>query len=237
MMAYLAEDEPFSDNQNFNSSIFQTSVDVVDGSSHLDYVQMNQVRLQRESLALQNDKPGWFLESKPIQEFEAGFIFAIMGDFNLPQYSTHPKVRMDWWKYWFTNESFPYELGWHPPPVPRGSDFVLSASSRILAAEATATPTPLPSNAIGSAPLAGTLFEGSRTTTYQVPTFTPYAAPGVGPNDKRDIVSTYELTKASVSFKNPYVQKLAASDIADKQAYASSRMAAFEEAKALSKAG
>lgn len=230
MMSYLPESAAFSDNQNFNASIFETSLDVLEGSSHVDYEQMNQIRLQREALSLNNTRPGWFIEAKPIQEFEAGFIFAVMGDFNLPNYNSTPTIRVDWWKYWFTNESFPYELGWHPPTVPRGSAFVLSASSEVLAAQVTSTPSPLVSGAVGAADAPGTLSEAGATTTYQIPTFVPYAAPGVGAADKRDVTTTTDPSATAVPLKNPYMQTLAPSDIAAQQAYATSLMSSLTAA-------
>lgn len=229
MMNYLPPSAPFSDNQNFNETIFETSIDVLKGSSHMTYAQMNEVRLQRESLALQNDKKGWFLESKPIQEFEAGFIFAVMGDFNLPDYSTTPQVRVDWWRYWFHNESLPYPLGWLPPKVKRGLPFVSSVSQAILAAHVTSTPTPLPSGAIGPAEAAGTLNEATATTTYAIPTFRPYAAAGVGPNDKRAEAAPTRVPAAVV--KNPYVDVLDIADIAAQQAHAVSRMLVGRDAQ------
>lgn len=102
--AWISGPEDFADNKNFNASIFQTSLDVLEGSSHMNYQQMNQVRLQREALSKKETYPGWFMESKPIQEFEAGFIFGVMGDFNLPNYIKNPQVKVEWWEYWFSNE-------------------------------------------------------------------------------------------------------------------------------------
>jgi len=156
-----------------------------------------------------------------------------MGDFNLPNYNSTPEVRVDWWRYWFTNESLPYELGWHPPTSARGADFILSVSSAILAAPVSSTPTPLPSGAIGSGQPAGVLNEATATTTYQLPTWTPYAAPGVGPNDKRDTAPMPKPTaspteQAAPVLKNPYLETLALSDIAAQQADATSRMAALK---------
>lgn len=232
MMSYLPDGAAFTDNQNFNASIFQSSLDVLGGSTHVNYKQMNQIRLQREALSLNNTVPGWFVESKPIQEFEAGFIFAVMGDFNLPKYNVTPKIRVEWWNYWFTNESFPYELGWHPPTVPRGSDFVLSASSEVLAARVKSTPAPLVSGAVGTADAPGTLNEAVATTTYQIPTFEPYAAAGVGGADKRDVSTSTEATATAVPVINPYMQTLAPSDIAAQQAYATSVMSVLSSMSA-----
>jgi len=232
MMSYLPKKKAYSDNQNFNASIFETSLAVVDGSSHVNYAQMNQIRLQREALSLNTTRKGWFVEAKAIQEFEAGFIFAVMGDFNQPHYNSTPEIRVDWWRYWFTNESFPYHLGWHPPTVARGSSFVLSASSAVLAARVTHTPAPLVSGAIGPNDAPGQLDEAAATTTYAIPTFAPYAAPGVHANDKRDVATTAEATATMVPVKNPYAQTLALSDIAAQQAYASSVMDVLATASA-----
>lgn len=230
MMSYLPKKKGVSsDNQNFNASIFQTSLAVLKGSTHANYAQMNQVRLQREALSLNTTRPGRSLESKAIQEFEASFIFAVTGDFNLANYNTMPEIRVDWWNYWCTNESFPYHLGWHPPTVARGKYFVLSASSQVLAAHVTQTPKPLLSGAIGLNTPPGTPSEAKATTTYAIPIFLPYAAKGVGPNDKRDVdvATTSKIASAmDVPLRDRYVETLAASDLAAQQAMAKSQISA-----------
>ena len=96
-MNYLGNADEHTDNLNFNATIFKQSVDVMAGSSHMNMSDMNQVRLQRESNSMQEAFKGWFTEEVPIQEFEAAFIFGVMGDFTLPKYFDNPQVRMDWW--------------------------------------------------------------------------------------------------------------------------------------------
>ena len=179
-MNYLEDPTEHSDNYNFNASIFQESLDVVKGFSHMNTQQMNEVRLQRESNSQQTDFEGWFIEQKPIQEFEAAFIFAAMSDFNLREYFTNPQVRVEWWQYWFENEKLPYELGWHRPYPPKDIDFVLSVSSKILHERVVSTPTPLPSGAIGPGEEALPLLKNVANTTYPLPTFTPYRGPMAG---------------------------------------------------------
>ncbi|KAI5370369.1 Putative chloroperoxidase [Septoria linicola] len=229
-MNYQSSPSENSDNLNFNSTIFQESLDVLGGSSHMNFQQMQQVRLQRESLSEQQAYPGWFTESIPIQEFEAGFIFGVMGDFNLPNYIKNPQVRVAWWKYWFSNEALPYELGWHPPFPPKDVNFLLSASSRILAATVTSTPSPLPSGALAGAPAPEALPTKVDTTTYHLATQAPYVgtiAHKGGIHLREAAAAT--ATPAPVStftFKNPYVQTLAMEDIVLQQEFAKKRMAA-----------
>nr|AAA33026.1 chloroperoxidase precursor [Leptoxyphium fumago]CAA28172.1 chloroperoxidase [Leptoxyphium fumago] len=172
----VANSNDFIDNRNFDAETFQTSLDVVAGKTHFDYADMNEIRLQRESLSNELDFPGWFTESKPIQNVESGFIFALVSDFNLPDNDENPLVRIDWWKYWFTNESFPYHLGWHPPSPAREIEFVTSASSAVLAASVTSTPSSLPSGAIGPGAEAVPLSFASTMTPFLLATNAPYYA-------------------------------------------------------------
>lgn len=205
----------------------------------MNYQQMNQVRLQREALSKQDTYPGWFTESKPIQEFEAGFIFAVMGDFNLPNHIAEPQVRVEWWNYWFSNEALPYELGWHRPSPKKDVNFMLSASSRVLAAPVTSTPSPLVSGAIGLDAAPVLLPTQVNTITYELPFGTPYVGPiaterGFGHNNgngpfKRgpEAAQATRAPEAVYTPMNPYVQTLAHSDIVNQQAIASSRMAQY----------
>lgn len=140
--------------------------------------QANEVRLQRESLAKKFDAPGWFKQSKSTTEFELGFIFAVMTDFNLADPINNPQVRVDWWNYWFHNESFPTPLGWHKPMPPRQKAFVAKVSSSVLAAKVTSTPVPLPSGAIGPASPPAVLPNQPTGRILPLPTNPPYAAKG-----------------------------------------------------------
>lgn len=164
------------DNYNFNETIFDTSLAVLGDSTHMDYAAAQEVRLQRESLALAGDWPTWFDESRPLMLVEIGFIYGVMTDFNLPDDVTNPQVRVDWWKYWFHNESFPTPLGWHKPNPPREGSFVVSVSSEVLAAPATSTPSPLPSDALGPAGLPSALPSQPTVPILPLPTYAPYAA-------------------------------------------------------------
>lgn len=163
-----------ANNHDFNATIFSQSLSALHGKSHMNIQDANELRLGRESSALLLDYPGWFFESKPTQETEVGFIFAVMKDFNLPNYLTNPKVRVDWWSFWFgesrshknqvtrtailinhaANQRFPTDLGWRKPTPTVSIGFVTSVSSAVLAAQVTSTPSPLPSGAIGPAPPA-----------------------------------------------------------------------------------
>ena len=109
----------------------------------MNFQQMNEVRNQRQALSSISDKPGWFTLAQDVQETEAGFIFAIMKDFNIPDYLTNPQVRVEWWNFWFAYESFPTPLGWMRPTVQIEQSFVSSCSSAIRTAQSlTSTPTP-----------------------------------------------------------------------------------------------
>lgn len=221
-MKYIAGPDDHSDNANFNQTIFDDSLAVLQNSSHMTIQQMNQVRLQRESLSLQQTWPGWFEESRPIQEFESGFIFAVMGDFHLPNFQKEPMVRVEWWKYWFENEALPYELGWHRPEPRKDVNYVLSVSSRVLAASLTSTPSPIPSGAL-HADLAPALLPADvATTTYELPHYTPYIGT-IGKPAKR-AEATAAPTPA-MAFKNPYVHTLDMDDIARQQQMANDRVA------------
>ena len=99
-----------ADNHDFNATIFQTSLAVLNGDSHMTFSQANEVRLQRESIASVADKPGWFTVAQDTQETELGFIFAVMKDFNLPNYLTNPIVRVDWWDFWFSKSYIPTQM-------------------------------------------------------------------------------------------------------------------------------
>lgn len=182
------------------------------------------MRLQRESLSQQQAWPGWFLEQKPIQEFEAGFIFAVMGDFNLADYLTNPMVYVPWWQFWFSNEALPYELGWHPPNPPKDVNFVLSVSSAVLAAELTSTPSPLPTAAIGPAPAPVALPAEVDTTTYALVTGPPYVGTiASSRNNKRDEATSTDAAittlapATTATLKNPYLETLSISDIIRQQ--------------------
>nr|P04963.3 RecName: Full=Chloroperoxidase; AltName: Full=Chloride peroxidase; Short=CPO; Flags: Precursor [Leptoxyphium fumago]ANZ54412.1 heme-thiolate peroxidase HTP1 [Leptoxyphium fumago]CAC16733.1 chloroperoxidase [Leptoxyphium fumago] len=232
----VANSNDFIDNRNFDAETFQTSLDVVAGKTHFDYADMNEIRLQRESLSNELDFPGWFTESKPIQNVESGFIFALVSDFNLPDNDENPLVRIDWWKYWFTNESFPYHLGWHPPSPAREIEFVTSASSAVLAASVTSTPSSLPSGAIGPGAEAVPLSFASTMTPFLLATNAPYYAqdPTLGPNDKREAAPA--ATTSMAVFKNPYLEAIGTQDIKNQQAYVSSKAAAMASAMAANKA-
>lgn len=233
-MKYLSSWDEHTDNLSFNNTIFDTSLDVLKGASHVNWQMANEIRLQRESLAVQDDYPNWFVENIPVQEFEFGFIFAVMGDFNLPYVNTDPKIRVDWWRYWFINESFPTSLGWHKPETPRNLAFVQSASSRILAAGIPSTPSILPSGAIETSyPVVGTLPATLTTVLEPLAHPTPYVGPGL--LAKRDAAQSTPTTATSGSqaqitgepqsykFKNPYVERLEISDISIQKSHASAR--------------
>jgi hypothetical protein len=248
-MAYLSNGDEFTDNYNFNLSIFEASLSPVGGLTHVDFTNANQIRLQTESNALVNDYLGWFVQDIPVQEGEFGFIYAVMSDPTLAGFSTgEPSIRLDWWKYWFINESFPFPLGWAKPVPPQEASFVASVSSRILAAAISSTPSPLPINALSPfAPPAATLPSADTTTLYPLPTYTPYVAPLSSALQRRAMPSNVltRLPSAALnayyaveskhpepSFKNPLFEPLAVSDIAAKQAWARTHMSQVQEALA-----
>jgi hypothetical protein len=229
-MAYQPSIQVHSDNNDFNATIFQQSIDVLGGADHVNFQQMNQIRLQRESLSMQQAYPGWFLEAKPTTEFEAGFIFSVMSDFNLSDYSTNPQIYVPWWQFWFTNEALPYELGWHPPNPPKDVNFVLSVSSAILAASVTSTPSPLPSDAIGPANRPMALPAEVDTMTYPLVTNAPYVGPYATNHHKRDDATSTDAPATTLgpattmTAKNPYVDTLLMEDIIRQQDVAGARM-------------
>ncbi|KAF7190368.1 Chloroperoxidase [Pseudocercospora fuligena] len=147
-----------TDNIYFNSSEFQTSLDVVGykpsnppKKALANYQQFNEIRLQRESIQNKTDWPGWFQQNIPPTLFETGFIFGATFDRDSKgnMIGSVPMVRLDWWNFWFSEESFPTQLGWVPASTNVFQfDFITSVSSAVLNAKVTSTPNPLPSGAL-----------------------------------------------------------------------------------------
>ena len=251
-MGYLASEDEFVDNHNFNLSIFESALAPFSDLTHMDYANANEFRLLRESDAMVADYPGWFTQAIPTQEFEFGFIYALVSDFDLPGYSEgEPAIRIDWWKYWFVNESLPTPLGWHKPNPPKEIDFVTSASSRILAAGVAWTPTPLPSGALSpSAAAAAPLPTADTTTVYPLALNTPYVGPiGDACQEKRAVVDAprahapqtdgrpaqtlnarmaVETSNSAPPLKNPYMESIDVDYIAARHAWASSQLSSMK---------
>ena len=80
---------------------------------YANYQQFNQIRLQRESQQNRADFPGSFQQNIPPTLFETGFIFGATFDRDSSgnMIGTTPSVRLDWWNFWFQEESFPTQLG------------------------------------------------------------------------------------------------------------------------------
>jgi len=239
---YLSSFSQHSDNQNLNTTIFEgSSLAAIPGATHVNFTQGNEIRLRREIDSLNTAYPGWFTENIPVQEFELAYAFAVISDPALPGYSTgFPEIRVDFWRYWFINESFPTPLGWLPPSPPREVDFILSVSSRILNARVSATPTALPGDQ-ASAPAPGTL-PPAAPTVYPLPAYVPYIGPiGASTNGRQQVARAPAAVAAvptpaptfppSVPFKNPYAEVMAVADIAAQQAHAANRIAALEALK------
>ena len=205
----------------------------------MDYSQANLIRLQRESTALQLDIPEWFLVDRPTMVFELGFIFAVMTDPTLGD--DEPQVRNDWFTYWFVNESFPSPLGWKKPDPPRESDFVISASKRVLAAPVTSTPSPLPSGALDTTQSPGTeLTNLPASILFPLPSDAPYFAtnppvvkrqatttsgsPTTNPtlaSARLQAVAEVEATAGPLRFQNPYVDEIPVEQLSRRVAAAS----------------
>lgn len=103
-----------------------------------------------------------------------------------------PVVRLDWWNFWFQEESFPTQLGWVPAHTSVFQfDFITSVSSAVLAASITSTPTSLPPGATAhTAPLPNNLPEQDPSPTVPLFTGTAYVAPTAPSNiraNKRDV--------------------------------------------------
>jgi len=77
-----------------------------------NYQQFNDIRLQRESIQNQRDFPGWFQQNVPPTLFETGFIFGATFDRDSSgkMKESTPMARLDWWNFWFSEESFPTQL-------------------------------------------------------------------------------------------------------------------------------
>lgn len=146
-----------------------------------DYQDFQQIRLQRESQQNQADFPGTFQQNIPPTLFEVGFIFGATFDRNSTgcMIGTTPQVRLDWWNFWFSEESFPTQLGWVPASTEVFNfDFITSVSKNVLAATVTSTPTSLPSGALATTfpPLAD-LPDTDPNPTYPLFQGTAYVAP------------------------------------------------------------
>ena len=231
-----------TNNQNFNATIFGTSIDVLGDATHMNFQQAQQVRLQRESLAMLDDLTTWFTENRAVNLFEIGFIFAVMGDFNLPGYPQTLEVRKDWWQYWFTNESFPEPLGWHKPTSALNFDFVTSASSAVLAATVTSTPSPLPADATAPEGNPTPLPTTATVPILPLPTDAPYVAPqqpvikrkasGAAPAATvvmaEAVASAMSAAGPAPTFMNPYVDSIDATQFAAQQAAVSSYSSAVQ---------
>ena len=100
-------------------------------------------------------------------------------------------VRLDWWNFWFSEESFPTQLGWVPASTNVFQfDFITSVSSAVLNAKVTSTPNPLPSGALKTTyTLPENLPEQDPSPT--VPLFggTAYVAPTAPANIKAEVAA------------------------------------------------
>lgn len=249
-MAYA--DGAITNNANFNETIFKLSLDTLDGADHMDYEATQKLRLVRESQAMQSDFPSWFTENLPTSGFENGFIYAVMADFNLPDYATDPKVRVDWWKYWFYNESFPTPLGWHKPDPPKDAEYCSSVSHAIYVAPVTSTPSPLPTGAFNTDSPGPQLLPSQPTVPIlPLPTDAPYVGPiganGAAPAPSKraampaasahpdpsraaKVASIKSSMGPQPTFKNPYTEEYSVDDFAQKQAYHINRAAQIDAA-------
>jgi hypothetical protein len=241
---YIASFADHADNANLNTTIFEgSSLAAIPGATHVDFTQANELRLQRTKDSLETAWPGWFTQNIPVQEFEFAYIFAVVADPELPGYLTgDPEIRVDFWKYWFVNESFPTPLGWKVPSPPREASYILSASSRILDARVAATPSPLPSDYVSAGPPA--TLPAAAATVYPLPHYAPYIGPigqpaghhhgnrAAKPAPAAAAATPAPTFPPAVAFKNPYAEPLALEDIAAQQAHAANRVAHFEALKA-----
>ncbi|KAK5713607.1 hypothetical protein LTR15_011307 [Elasticomyces elasticus] len=177
-----------TDNIYFNSTIFQDSLNAVGykpsnppKKATANYQQFNEIRLQRESTQNQADFPGWFQQNVPTTLFETGFIFGATfdRDSNGTMVGSIPMVRLDWWNYWFSEESFPTNLGWVPASTEVfNQNFILSVSSAVLHASITSLPKSLPAGATATTfPGPGNLPEGDPSPTFPLFQSAPYVAP------------------------------------------------------------
>ncbi|RMY93848.1 hypothetical protein D0862_09111, partial [Hortaea werneckii] len=178
-----------TDNIYFNSTIMQKSLNVVNKYKpsnppkvkRADYQDFNQIRLQRESQQNINDFPGWFQQNIPPTLFETGFIFGATFDRDSKgnMIGDTPSVRLDWWDFWFREESFPTQLGWVPAHTSVFDiNFITSVSKAVLAAPITSTPKSLPAGATNSVQdPAGNLPEAGPAVIFPLFGGPPYAAP------------------------------------------------------------
>ncbi|KAI7237008.1 hypothetical protein KC330_g3443 [Hortaea werneckii] len=211
-----------TDNIYFNSTIMQKSLNVVNYKpsnppkvKRANYQDFNQIRLQRESQQNIDDFAGWFQQNIPPTLFETGFIFGATFDRDSKgnMIGTTPSVRLDWWDFWFREESFPTQLGWVPAHTSVFDiNFITSVSKAVLAAPIISTPKSLPPGATTSVQdPAGNLPEAGPAVTFPLFGGPPYAAPtapaAITPaKNKRDAApqaastttSDEEVTAASV---------------------------------------
>ncbi|TKA83858.1 hypothetical protein B0A55_00163 [Friedmanniomyces simplex] len=177
-----------ADNIYFNSSEMQAGLNVVGYKrsnppkvATASYQQFNEVRLQRESTQNQNDFPGWFQQNIPPTLFETGFIFGATFDRDSSgtMKESTPMARLDWWNFWFSEESFPTQLGWVPASTEVfNNQFCLSVSSAVLHASVSSTPKSLPAGATATTfPPPANLPEGDPSPTLALFQSPPYAAP------------------------------------------------------------
>ncbi|KAK1809866.1 hypothetical protein LTR12_015756 [Friedmanniomyces endolithicus] len=176
-----------TDNIYFNSSEMQSGLDVVGYTpsnppkvATANYRQFNEIRLQRESIQNQRDFPGWFQQNVPPTLFETGFIFGATFDRDSSgkMKGSTPMARLDWWNFWFSEESFPTQLGWVPASTEVfNSHFCTSVSSAVLNAAVTSLPKSLPAGATATTfPPPANLPEGDPSPTLALFQSAPYAA-------------------------------------------------------------
>ncbi|KAK0267441.1 hypothetical protein LTR35_016283 [Friedmanniomyces endolithicus] len=176
-----------TDNIYFNKSEMQSGLDVVGYTpsnppkeATANYQQFNEIRLQRESIQNQRDFPGWFQQNVPPTLFETGFIFGATFDRDSSgkMKGSTPMARLDWWNFWFSEESFPTQLGWVPASTEVfNNHFCTSVSSAVLNAAVTSLPKSLPAGATATTfPPPANLPEGDPSPTLALFQSAPYAA-------------------------------------------------------------
>lgn len=89
-----------------------------------------------------------------------------------------PSVGLDWWNFWFQEESFPTQLGWVPAHTSVFDiNFITSVSKAVLGAKITSTPKSLPADATKTSQSpAGNLPEADPSPTFPLFQSAPYAA-------------------------------------------------------------
>jgi len=177
-----------TDNIYFNQTEMQNSLNVVGykpsnplKKAYANYQDFNQIRLQRESQQNQADFPGSFQQNIPPTLFETGFIFGATFDRDSSgnMIGSTPSARLDWWNYWFQEESFPTQLGWVPAHTSFFDiNFITSVSAAVLKAPITSTPKSLPAGATAkTAKPPANLPEADPSPTVPLFQGTAYVAP------------------------------------------------------------